>query len=81
MKTVIINEATPRLEFFKRILYSFQVLIVGIAIPVLFFLGVSTREDQKKAKEIEMSVSANSSKLTANSAIDYHKDIQLATFN
>ncbi len=70
MKTVISSEETPRLEFFKRILYSFQVLIVGIAIPVLFFLGVSTKEDQKKVKEIEMSVSANSSKLTANSAVD-----------
>jgi hypothetical protein len=70
MKTLINNEETPRLEFFKRILYSFQVLIVGIAIPVLFFLGISTREDQKKAKENEMSISANSSKLTASSAID-----------
>ncbi len=70
MKTVINNEETPRLELFKRILYSFQVLIIGVAIPVLFFLGISTREDQKKAKENEMSISANSSKLTASSAID-----------
>ena len=70
MKEVINNEETSRLEFFKRVLYSFQVLIIGIAIPVLFFLGISTREDQKKAKEIEMGVSASSSKLTANSAVD-----------
>ena len=66
MKTVINNEATEqRLEFFTRILYSFQVLVVGITIPVLFFLGVSTRQDQKKAKEIEIGISANSSKLIA----------------
>lgn len=72
MKTVINNEETPRLEFFKRILYSFQVLIIGIAIPVLFFLGISTKEDQKKAKETEMSISANNAKLTANSGIDLY---------
>ena len=71
MKTVINNEETPRLEFFKRILYSFQVLMVGIAIPVLFFLGVSTRNDQKKSKEIEMSISANNSEVTAKSTIEY----------
>ncbi len=70
MKTVINNEATEqRLEFFTRILYSFQVLILGIAIPVLFFLGVSTKEDQKKAKETEMGISANSSKLIAGSTV------------
>ncbi len=38
MKTVINNEPTEqRLEFFTRILYSFQVLVLGITIPVLFF--------------------------------------------
>ncbi len=68
MKKVIINEETPGFELFKRVLYSFQVLIVGIAIPVLFFLGVSTK-DQKKEKEIEMSISANTSNSTAISAI------------
>ncbi len=69
MKTVINNQETPGLEFFKRILYSFQVLIIGIAIPVLFFLGISTR-DQKKAKETEMSVSANNSQSTAKSTAE-----------
>ena len=68
MKKIINNQETPGLEFFKRILYSFQVLIVGIAIPVLFFLGISTK-DQKKAKETEMSISANNSQLTAKSAV------------
>lgn len=69
MKTVISNQETPGLEFFKRILYSFQVLVIGIAIPVLFFLGISTR-DQKKAKETEMSVSTNNSQSTAKSTAE-----------
>ena len=70
MKTAINNEATQqRLEFFTRFLYSFQVLIVGITIPLLFFLGISTRQDQKKAKETELSISANSVKLTAKAAV------------
>lgn len=30
-------------ESLKRLLYSFQVLIVGIAIPVLFIIGISTK--------------------------------------
>ncbi|CAN5162458.1 hypothetical protein BH20BAC1_BH20BAC1_09040 [soil metagenome] len=30
-------------ESLKRLLYSFQVLIVGIAIPVLFMMGISTK--------------------------------------
>ena len=72
MKTAINNEATQqRLEFFTRFLYSFQVLIVGITIPLLFFLGISTHQDQKKAKETELSISANSAKLTAKAAVPY----------
>ncbi|MEP6583189.1 MAG: hypothetical protein ABJA90_02935 [Ginsengibacter sp.] len=68
MKTVINIEAKgQRLEFFTRMLYSFQVLIVGITIPVLFFLGISTRQDQKKAKETEIGISAKNSGLTAGS--------------
>ncbi len=67
MKTVMDNEENQSFEFFKRILYSFQVLIVGIAIPVLFFLGISTREDQKKDKETEMSVSPQNLDFSAKS--------------
>ncbi len=51
-------------EQFKRILYSFQVLMVGIAIPVLFILGTSNTV-QKKATETEMVKPINNSELTA----------------
>ncbi len=73
MKTTINNEETMGMEFFKRCLYSFQVLIVGIAIPVLFFLGISTRADQKKARQTEISVSAHSAKVTANAVNDLYR--------
>jgi hypothetical protein len=53
MKTVINNEESGKLEFFKRILYSFQVLMVGIALPVLFLVGISGG-NQKKPAETEV---------------------------
>ncbi len=71
MKKAINKSATQGLEIFKRILFSFQVLIVGLAIPVLFFLGISTREDQKRAKETEMSVKAENPGMTAQSVIEF----------
>ena len=71
MKKAINKTPTPSLEILTRILFSFQVLIVGIAIPALFFLGISTREDQKKAKETEMSVKADNQGMTAQSVIEF----------
>ncbi len=51
-------------EQFKRILYSFQVLMIGIAIPVLFILGTSNSV-QKKRIETEMVKPLNNSELSA----------------
>jgi hypothetical protein len=67
MKTIINNEATNTLEFFKRFLYSFQVLIVGIAIPVLFIIGISTKE-QKQPPENE--IRTHNSELTVKPVKD-----------
>ena len=52
MKTVINNEGSGKLELFKRILYSFQVLMVGIALPLLFLVGISDG-NQKKPTEVK----------------------------
>ena len=41
MKTKIDNSKNSAFETVKRSVYAFQVLIVGIAIPVLFALGIS----------------------------------------
>ena len=47
MKTLINSSKTSVLEFVKRSLYSFQVLMVGIAIPVLFIIGISDGNQKK----------------------------------
>jgi hypothetical protein len=53
MKTVINVNETSTFEFAKHIIYSFQVLMVGIAIPFLFFIGISD-VNQKKTQETEV---------------------------
>ena len=47
MKKVFISRENSKLEFVKNIIYSFQVLIVGVAIPVLFMIGISSGTTKK----------------------------------
>lgn len=47
MKTIISNSIASISETVKRTIYSFQVLIVGIAIPVLFIIGISNANQTK----------------------------------
>ncbi len=68
MKTVINNEGSIRLEFFKRVLYSFQVLMVGIALPFLFLIGTSTRY-QKKTTKTEMRMNHQADELTKKTVV------------
>ena len=53
MKSLISSNV---LEHAKRMIFSFQVLIIGVAIPVLFIIGVSNNTENKtqdtQAKEI-----------------------------
>ena len=42
MKTVINHAAAESFEVVKRTLYSFQVLIIGVLIPLLFIVGINT---------------------------------------
>jgi len=71
MKTVIKNEESGKLEFFKRILYSFQVLMVGIALPLLFLIGISDG-NQKKTTETEVKEIANPTQLSARPVVDLY---------
>jgi len=64
MKTVINNEESVKVEFFKRLLYSFQVLMVGIALPLLFLVGISDG-NQKKSAEVEVKETSNTTQLSA----------------
>ena len=69
MKTVIINEESGKFEFFKRTLYSFQVLIVGIALPLLFLVGISDG-NQKKTTEPQVKEISNPTQLSAKPAVE-----------
>lgn len=55
MNTVIINQTTKRLEKAKRILYSFEVLIIGVLIPFLFIIGINTNYGNKPGDETGIS--------------------------
>ena len=71
MKTVINNQESGKLEIFKRILYSFQVLMVGIALPVLFLIGISDG-NQKKSTETEVKEISNTTQLSTTQAVDFY---------
>ncbi len=62
MKTTINKGATSNFESLKRILYSFQVLMVGIAIPVLFFIGISNSA-QRKTTDAEINKGTNNTEV------------------
>jgi hypothetical protein len=71
MKTVINNEESGKLEIFRRMLYSFQVLIVGIALPLLFLVGISNG-NQKKTTETEVKEITNPTQLSARPLVDLY---------
>jgi len=63
MKTTINNRENSTFEFVKRFIYSFQMLMVGIAIPVLFIIGISNG-NQKKSKEPVVNEVTNTTQLS-----------------
>jgi hypothetical protein len=71
MKTVINSNENSILEFAKRGIYSFQVLIVGIAIPFLFLFGISNG-NQKKVDENQMKEMSNMTELSSNNVVGFY---------
>jgi len=71
MKTVHNNEESGKMELFKRTLYSFQVLVVGIALPLLFLVGISDG-NQKKPAESELKEISNSTQLSAKPIVELY---------
>jgi hypothetical protein len=71
MKTVINSNENSILEFAKRGSYSFQVLIVGIAIPFLFLFGISNG-NQKKVDENQMKEMSNMTELSSNNVVGFY---------
>ncbi|HEY5406709.1 MAG TPA: hypothetical protein VIJ92_06475 [Ginsengibacter sp.] len=70
MKTIISNSIDSIGETVKRTIYSFQVLMVGIAIPVLFIIGISNA-NQKKQVETQTEQVTNSSQLPTNPVVGF----------
>ena len=70
MKTIISNSRASIGETVKRSIYSFQVRIVGVAIPVLFIIGISNA-NQTKRVETETEHVSNSTPLTTNMAVGF----------
>jgi len=71
MKTVNNNEESTKIEFFKRIFYSFQVLIVGIALPLLFLVGISDA-NQKKTTGTEVKQVINQTQLSVKPVVELY---------
>lgn len=69
MKTLINSSKTSILEFVKRSLYSFQVLMVGIAIPVLFIIGISDG-NQKKTQKNDVNEVTNTTQQLPEQLVD-----------
>ncbi|KAA9041290.1 hypothetical protein FW778_04440 [Ginsengibacter hankyongi] len=65
MKTITDSNENSVFEFAKRSIYSFQVLIVGVAIPFLFLFGISNA-NQKKIDENQAKEISNMTDLSAN---------------
>jgi len=51
MKTIIKKQESAVYEVLKRFMFPFQLFIVGIAIPLLFVIGISNREQKKTTKD------------------------------
>ncbi len=71
MKTVIFKGDSFKFEFLKRILFSFHLLAVVIALPLLFLVGISDG-NQKKTTETEKGLESNGSQLTAKPLSQMH---------
>ena len=70
MKTIISNSIASISETVKRTIYSFQVLIVGVAIPVLFIIGISNASQTKRV-ETETEQVNSSAQLHTNQVVGF----------
>ena len=55
MKTAINHAAAESFELVKRAIYSFEVLVIGLLIPVLFVIGTNTNLGDGMNKENSIS--------------------------
>jgi hypothetical protein len=66
MKTVTFNSENPVVTYVKRFIYSFQVLMVGVAIPFFFLFGISDGNHKSNEEKTEKEVSKSTVKTPDN---------------
>ena len=69
MKTLINSSKISIAEFVKRSFYSFQVLMVGIAIPVLFIIGIADG-NRKKIQKNDVNEITNTTQQSPEQVVD-----------
>jgi len=72
MKTVTSNKSGEALEVAKRVIYSLQVLLVGLFIPFLFVFGISYKMPKTKAQS-QISVREQSQVSQPENTVDFGK--------
>ncbi len=72
MKTQLSNVSGSKLETIRRGLYAFQVLVVGLAIPLLFALGISNDTVKKTTPVENVSNVSNDINTAGMGAIEFH---------
>ena len=72
MNTVISNKTGEALEVVKHVLYSLQVLTVGMFIPFLFVFGI-TYKTPKATSENGVNISKPHQVISENTTVDYTK--------
>jgi hypothetical protein len=72
MKSVIKSNQISTFEIAKRTTYSFQALIIGIVISILFFIGIS-EGNQKKTVEPEAKQILPTARISAKPAVDMYR--------
>ena len=72
MKTVNSSYTGIVLESAKRILYSFQVMVLGLLIPFLFVFGISYHTPKETSKD-GINISKSQQVATDETTIDFNQ--------
>lgn len=73
MKTVTINQSGEALEVVKNILYSIQILGIGLFIPFMFLFGISYNVPKNVQHENQVQMSKTGSINSEATTVDYAK--------
>lgn len=72
MKSLIKSNQISTFEIAKLKIYFLRLLIIGIAIPILFFIGIP-KSNQKKTVEPEVTQIIPTAQISAKPAVDMYR--------